>query len=177
MGKYSIMRYKTKRRTKDLDLIYNDLSSADKIWKLTNQPLDETKPGLGQYYCIHCDKYCETASALKTHLKGKIHKRRVKELQDVPYTQETANAAVGLDMEKFAERVNHFKTVVGPEKVNLEKELKTYLTNQLVNSKEIDRLGYLDKLNMQEKQKQEEKEYEEKQEQDQLAQQQQQQQK
>ncbi|XBW34826.1 hypothetical protein QEN19_000392 [Hanseniaspora menglaensis] len=153
MGKYSVMRYKTKRRTKDLDLIYNDLSSADKIWKLTNQPLDETKPGLGQYYCIHCDNYCETATALKTHLKGKVHKRRVKDLKDVPYTQETSNAAYGIDMEKFIDRVNNFKNVIGPEKEKLEKELKAYLDNQLVNNKEIDRLGYLDKLNMQEKQK------------------------
>ncbi|OBA27276.1 hypothetical protein HANVADRAFT_52318 [Hanseniaspora valbyensis NRRL Y-1626] len=173
MGKYSVMRYKTKRRTKDLDLIYNDLSSADKIWKLTNQPLDETKPGLGQYYCIHCDKYCETATALKTHLKTKVHKRRVNDLKDVPYTQETSNAAVGVDMEKFIERVNNFKSVVGPEKEKLEKELKAYLDNQLVNSKEIDRLGYLDKLNLQEQQKQEEQEYEEKQKQEELAQQQQ----
>lgn len=169
MGKYSIMRYKTKRRTRDLDLIYNDLSSADRIWKLTNQPLDETKAGLGQFYCIHCDKYCETASALKTHLKGKVHKRRVKELKDVPYTQETANAAVGLDMEKFIARVQNFQTVVGPEKQVLEKDLKTLLDNQLVNAKEMDKMSYLDKLNMAEKQKEEEKAFEEQQKNQQVA--------
>ena len=48
MGRYSVKRYKTKRRTRDLDLIYNDLSSPESINKLKNQPWDELKPGLGQ---------------------------------------------------------------------------------------------------------------------------------
>lgn len=124
-------RYKTKRRTKDLDLIYEDLASQAKIKELLNQPLDETKPGLGQHYCIHCAKYFETGVALKTHLKTKVHKRRVKELKDVPYTQEVANAAVGYNLNKFMERVNEIKTTVGPTKQNNEEELKSHLDAKL----------------------------------------------
>lgn len=133
MGRYSVKRYKTKRRTKDLDLIYEELASQEKITSLLNQPLDETKPGLGQHYCIHCAKYFETAIALKTHLKTKIHKRRVKELKDVPYTQEVANAAVGYNLNKFMNRVEEIKTVVGPMKQSNEAELKTHLTTKLEN--------------------------------------------
>ncbi|CAL9729477.1 bud site selection protein 20 [Monosporozyma unispora] len=133
MGRYSVKRYKTKRRTKDLDLIYEELASQEKITKLLNQPLDETKPGLGQHYCIHCAKYFETAIALKTHLKTKIHKRRVKELKDVPYTQEVANAAVGYNLNKFMARVEEIKTVVGPAKQSNEVELKNHLTTKLEN--------------------------------------------
>ena len=127
MGRYSVKRYKTKRRTKDLDLIYDDLSSQDKIQKLLNQPLDETKPGLGQHYCIHCAKYCETAIALKTHLRGKVHKRRVKDLKGVPYTQDVANAAAGLNLSKFLNRVEQIKSSVGPQKENNEELLKGHL--------------------------------------------------
>ncbi|KAG0668243.1 Bud site selection protein 20 [Maudiozyma exigua] len=131
MGRYSVKRYKTKRRTKDLDLIYDDLSSQDKIQKLLNQPLDETKPGLGQHYCIHCAKYCETAMALKTHLKTKVHKRRVKELKGVPYTQEVANAAAGLNLNKFLNRVEQINKSVGPNKENNEALLKDHLDTTL----------------------------------------------
>lgn len=135
MGRYSVKRYKTKRRTKDLDLIYEELSSQSKIQKLLNQPLDETKAGLGQHYCIHCAKYCETAIALKTHLKSKVHKRRVKDLKGVPYTQDVANAAAGLNLNKFLNRVDQIKNSVGPNKENNESLLKDHLTTTLKDIK------------------------------------------
>lgn len=116
MGRYSVKRYKTKRRTKDLDLIYEELTSQKQIDSLLNQPIDETKPGLGQYYCIHCAKYFETAYALKTHLKTKIHKRRVKELKGVPYTQQVADAAVGCGVNSFLARVEQIKSQIGPQR-------------------------------------------------------------
>ncbi|RLV92169.1 Bud site selection protein 20 [Spathaspora sp. JA1] len=109
MGRYSVKRYKTKRRTRDLDLIYNDLSSKESIVRLKNQPLDETKPGLGQYYCIECAKYCETQLSLDRHGKSKIHKRRVKELKQRPYTPLEAEAAAGVNMIKFMESVEKYK--------------------------------------------------------------------
>ncbi|KAG7662103.1 uncharacterized protein J8A68_004365 [[Candida] subhashii] len=108
MGRYSVKRYKTKRRTRDLDLIYNDLSSRDSIVRLKNQPLDETKPGLGQYYCIECAKYFETQLALDRHGKSKIHKRRVKELKQRPYTPLESEAAAGVNMLKFNESVKKY---------------------------------------------------------------------
>lgn len=131
-------RYKTKRRTKDLDLIFEDLASKEKIQQLLNQPLDETKPGLGQYYCIHCAKYFETAIALKTHLKTKKHSRRVKELKGVPYTQEVADAATGLNLNKFLNRVEQVKVEVGPEKENNELSLKEHLNTSLANASTVE---------------------------------------
>ncbi|CCC72006.1 hypothetical protein NCAS_0J00260 [Naumovozyma castellii] len=136
MGRYSVKRYKTKRRTKDLDLIFNELSSKESVQKLLNQPLDETKPGLGQHYCIHCAKYCETAIALKTHLKTKVHKRRVKELKGVPYTQEVADAAAGCNLNKFLNRVEQIKNGgVETEKEENETLLKQHLDESLANVK------------------------------------------
>ncbi|KAL3229829.1 Bud site selection protein 20 [Nakaseomyces bracarensis] len=133
MGRYSVKRYKTKRRTKDLDLIFEELKSQDKIASLLNQPLDETKPGLGQHYCIHCAKYFETGIALKTHLKGKIHRRRVKELKEIPYTQEVADAAAGYNLNKFLENVEKFKTTDAAVKHNNETLLKDHLDQSLEN--------------------------------------------
>ena len=145
MGRYSVKRYKTKRRTKDLDLIYEELTSQKQIESLLNQPIDETKPGLGQHYCIHCAKYFETGYALKTHLKGKIHKRRVKELKGVPYTQEVSNAAVGVGLNSFLARVEQIKNEIGPQKEKNEQLLGEHLQTVLANvSTTESTLPYLD---------------------------------
>lgn len=120
MGRYSVKRYKTKRRTRDLDLIYNDLSSKESIIKLKNQPLDETKPGLGQYYCIECAKYYENQPSLDRHSKGKKHKRRVKDLNQRPYTNLEAEAATGVNMLKFMESVEKYKQMEEFKAVNKE---------------------------------------------------------
>lgn len=109
MGRYSVKRYKTKRRTRDLDLIYNDLSTPESINKLKNQPLDEYKPGLAQYYCIECAKYFENQISLDRHQRSKIHKRRVKLLKERPYTPLEAEAAGGVNMQKFIESVEKYK--------------------------------------------------------------------
>ncbi|KAI5960284.1 uncharacterized protein KGF55_004576 [Candida pseudojiufengensis] len=109
MGRYSVKRYKTKRRTRDLDLIYDDLSTTQSINNLKNQPLDEYKPGLGQYYCIECAKYFENQISLDRHQKSKIHKRRVKILKERPYTPLEAEAASGVNLLKFVESVEKYK--------------------------------------------------------------------
>ncbi|CAI5758964.1 unnamed protein product [Candida verbasci] len=110
MGRYSVKRYKTKRRERDLDLIYDDLSTKESIYKLKNQPLDEYKPGLGQYYCIECSKYFENQQSLNRHQSSKIHKRRVKLLKQRPYTPLEAEAAGGVNMQKFMESVEKYKS-------------------------------------------------------------------
>ena len=46
-------RYRTKRRTKDLDQIMEDMEPA-KAQKLAEQPRDQDLPGEGQHYCLHC---------------------------------------------------------------------------------------------------------------------------
>lgn len=110
MGRYSIKRYKTKRRTRDLDLVYNDLATPQSIHKLKNQPLDENLPGLGQYYCVHCAKYFEEQLALDRHTVTKVHKRRVRELKARPYTPLEAEAAAGVNLERFLTSVEQYKT-------------------------------------------------------------------
>lgn len=110
MGRYSVKRYKIKRRTKDLDLIHADLSSKKTIEHLKHQPDDEYQPGLGQYYCIHCDRYFQNNKHLADHLKGKVHKRRVKELSVNQYSQEESDAASGLNLEKYLNKVKTYET-------------------------------------------------------------------
>lgn len=120
MGRYSVKRYKTKRRTRDLDLVYNDLSSKESILRLKNQPLDETKPGLGQYYCIECAKYFETQNTLDLHRKGKVHKRRLKDLRQRPYSPLESQAAAGYNVQRFLESVEKYKKLEEHKKENKE---------------------------------------------------------
>lgn len=129
MGRYSVKRYKIKRRTKDLDLIHKELSSVESITKLKNQEQDEYKPGLGQYYCIHCDKYFQDNKALASHLKMRVHKRRVKELAKNPYTQLESDAASGTNLVKFMSSVEKYKNLE-PERLNMEKNLLENLVSE-----------------------------------------------
>lgn len=124
MGRYSVKRYKTKRRTRDLDSIfYDDLVSAERRDELLNkQPLDETKPGLGQHYCIECAKYFENKVAITTHVKGGIHKRRVKDLNARPYTPLESLAASGTSMELFAQSVEKYKMLDAQRKIEMAQE-------------------------------------------------------
>ncbi|ORX34135.1 putative bud site selection-related protein [Kockovaella imperatae] len=89
---------RTRARVKDLDQIQDDLKPQNRR-KLEVQPIDETKPGLGQHYCVECAKYCETEIALKAHLKSKVHKRRLKDLKDPAYTLREAEQSAGLGVD------------------------------------------------------------------------------
>jgi len=69
-------RWRTKRRTKDLDQIDTDLT-VGKVEKFLNQTVDYDKTGLGQFYCVHCSKDFIDGNAFKAHIKSKPHKRRL----------------------------------------------------------------------------------------------------
>ncbi|KAH9500643.1 hypothetical protein Btru_077182 [Bulinus truncatus] len=86
-------KYKTKRRTRDLDQIHEDLKSPESLMK---QAVDLDKPGAAQFYCLTCAKYFINDTALKDHFKSKPHKRRLKALETEPYTQEEADRAAGM---------------------------------------------------------------------------------
>ncbi|KAE8540243.1 hypothetical protein D1P53_004183 [Cryptococcus gattii VGV] len=86
---------RTRARVKDLDQIETDLRPQNRS-RLEKQPIDGDKPGLGQHYCVECSKYCETAIALQSHLKSKVHKRRLKELKEGAYTVGESERAAGL---------------------------------------------------------------------------------
>ncbi|KAL7747662.1 hypothetical protein RI367_006951 [Sorochytrium milnesiophthora] len=86
-------RVATKNRTKDLDQIHDDLKKKEAL--KTQEPNIEL-PGLGQHYCVECAKHFIDDKTLQDHTKSKVHRRRVKELKDGPYTQKDAEEAVGL---------------------------------------------------------------------------------
>ncbi|KAG5650379.1 hypothetical protein H0H81_012431 [Sphagnurus paluster] len=85
--------------SRDLDLIQLiDLDPKNRA-ALEAQPLDFEKPGLAQHYCVECAKYYETDTALQSHWRSKVHKRRCKELKQPAYTIEEAERAAGLGKE------------------------------------------------------------------------------
>jgi len=87
---------RTRARTKDLDQIQLvDLDPKNRA-KLEAQEIDYEKPGLAQHYCVECAKYYETDSALRSHWRSKIHKRRCKALKEPAYTIEESERAAGL---------------------------------------------------------------------------------
>lgn len=53
-------------------------------------------PCEGKFHCRECDRFFISESALSSHLKTKVHKKRIKELSDVIHTQKHAEMAVGL---------------------------------------------------------------------------------
>ncbi|EFA83059.1 hypothetical protein PPL_03847 [Heterostelium album PN500] len=84
---------KTARRGKDIDQVWDDVQ-PDKIEKASKHDIDPELPGLGQFYCVHCAKYFVAQSDLDTHLTGKKHKRRVKDLKVKPYTVEDSQLPI-----------------------------------------------------------------------------------
>ena len=58
--------------------------------------LDPDKPGLGQFYCVACCRYCINQKALDDHQRQPKHKRRLKVLlTEKPYSHAEANGAAG----------------------------------------------------------------------------------
>jgi len=93
---------KTRRHIRDLDQIAEDLKNPVYL-KAHKSLIPKTDlPGLGEYYCIECAKWFESSNSQITHLRGKNHKRRVKALKEVPYSQKEAEAAIGLCPENDA---------------------------------------------------------------------------
>ncbi|XP_018329950.1 zinc finger protein 593 homolog [Agrilus planipennis] len=96
-------KWRTKRRTKDLDQIDEDLKPQN-AEKLLNQETDLDKPGSAQFYCIHCARYFINNTALEDHFRTKVHKRRLKALELDPYTIEDSERAAGHGSFNFPEK-------------------------------------------------------------------------
>ncbi|KAG6745131.1 hypothetical protein POPTR_016G093500v4 [Populus trichocarpa] len=94
--------HKTARRSKFLlkgdDAVYEELQQKpDGEMKEATLPLDEDLPGMGQYYCLHCDRYFANVSVRDEHFKTKRHKKRVKQMMGpAPHTQLDADLAAGM---------------------------------------------------------------------------------
>lgn len=87
---------KTRRHTRDLDQIHSDVNSPGHLAAFLSSKAREDLPGFGQFYCKECAKWFESDLNLVKHEKGKPHRRRVKLLQEEPYSQKEAEAAMGL---------------------------------------------------------------------------------
>ena len=46
-------KHRTKRRTKDMDQIHEDMK-AENAERIRRQEVDYDLPGAGQHYCLHC---------------------------------------------------------------------------------------------------------------------------
>ncbi|PSR92330.1 zinc finger protein [Coniella lustricola] len=87
---------KTRRYRRDLDQIKADILSPKHLKQFKDTKAPEDLPGLGRHYCTECAKWFDMENTLISHKRGKPHKRRAKQLQEEPYTQRDAEAAVGL---------------------------------------------------------------------------------
>ncbi|XP_054166338.1 zinc finger protein 593-like [Oppia nitens] len=97
---------KTKRYKKDLDAIKLGLMNAVDIQDVSVktdaiiggndvEDIDNDLPANGQFFCKHCHRYFIDDKSLTDHTKSKTHKKRVKLLEDEPYSQEEAERAAG----------------------------------------------------------------------------------
>merc|ERR1712200_247783 len=98
----------------DLDQIDGDLQ-AGKGEALMKQNVDFDKPGLAQFYCVHCAKHFINGDAFKSHVKGKPHKRRLHALETEPYTVEESLRASG--MGSYIQPAQRKMTTLIPEAV------------------------------------------------------------
>jgi bud site selection protein 20 len=87
---------RTKRRTKDLDQIEDDVKKTEEIKGYKIAVDVEDVPGRGEFFCIHCDRYFISQKVLDNHMKSKPHKSRVRRLKLGAHTQEIADLAAGL---------------------------------------------------------------------------------
>ncbi|CAA7403357.1 unnamed protein product [Spirodela intermedia] len=105
-GKKRGFSHKTARRTKFLlkdilphrDYFVRVLVKTEAV-EAKSLPLNEDLPGMGQFYCLHCDRYFATAEVRDEHFKTKLHKKRVKQMMGpAPHTQLDADLAAGMGM-------------------------------------------------------------------------------
>ncbi|XP_004678704.1 PREDICTED: zinc finger protein 593 [Condylura cristata] len=89
---------KAKRRRPDLDEIHRELRSQIPGRPRPDQGTepDPDLPGGGLHRCLACSRYFVDSANLKTHLRTKDHKKRLKQLSVEPYSQKEAERAAGM---------------------------------------------------------------------------------
>ncbi|KAH7690441.1 bud site selection protein 20 [Dioscorea alata] len=95
--------HKTARRSKFLlkgdDAVYDELLKLAEVGEGKSLPVDEDLPGMGQFYCLHCDRYFANVDVRDEHFRSKRHKKRVKLMDGpAPHTQLDADLAAGMGM-------------------------------------------------------------------------------
>lgn len=74
---------KTRRMTRGVDQIATDLENPTHLAAYKSYKGDASDlPGGGQHYCTECAKWFDTDANLRAHARGKVHKRRLRELRD-----------------------------------------------------------------------------------------------
>ncbi|RZC70511.1 hypothetical protein C5167_033649 [Papaver somniferum] len=66
---------RTKFETKGDDTVYSELRKPEAEKPVL--PLDDDLPGMGQFYCLHCDRYFANVSVRDDHFNTKKHKKRL----------------------------------------------------------------------------------------------------
>ena len=88
-----------KRRRRDIDQIQDDLEKEVETGNKFSVEIDDDLPGRGQFYCVFCARHFADQSTLTTHEASKDHKRRLKDVKQVKYTQEEAERGAGKSIE------------------------------------------------------------------------------
>lgn len=100
-GKKAFRRsIKTANRSKDIDQIQDEIYAINNNTPVAHHfntlPYDIDKAGAGQHYCRYCAKDFISAEVLQRHQQTKVHKKRVKLVNQPQYTQREAEAAAGM---------------------------------------------------------------------------------
>ena len=62
----------------------------ENLKKIKEKDADISLPGLGQFYCVCCDKHFVNLKAFMAHLKTKGHKRKMKMMKEKPFDHKEA---------------------------------------------------------------------------------------
>ncbi|KAL5981780.1 hypothetical protein ACLOJK_015844 [Asimina triloba] len=78
-------------------MVHSELRKIAEKGTNTPLPLDEDLPGMGQFYCLHCDRYFANEAIRDEHFQTKRHKKRMKLMEGpAPHTQLDAELAAGM---------------------------------------------------------------------------------
>ncbi|CAM9160146.1 unnamed protein product [Laminaria digitata] len=91
----------TKNRRKDVDQIQDELVVEEEKGEETVFDVDDDLPGQGQFYCTPCARHFTDGKTKETHLRSKLHKRRMKDVAQEQYTQAEAERGAGMTREKY----------------------------------------------------------------------------
>lgn len=89
----------TKRRGRDLNQIQDDIIKIEASGKPLTIVFDDDLPGGGQFYCVETGRHFINKDSLDKHKKSRMYRRRLKELKEEQYSQQSADLAAGKTIE------------------------------------------------------------------------------
>jgi len=127
---------KTRRRTRDLDQIAHTISSPHNLASHLSTFHPDDLPAAGLHHCAPCSKFFESHQSLTHHQRSKPHKKRLRKLRDVPYTQTEAEAAIGRGVDSGIVKVRPEDVIRKASRD--QKVLKTFVERELDDVVEIE---------------------------------------